>query len=105
MASLSNLPFWRTDYRIDDDLLEYIFETSNRKVDMAILEPVLTKAKEALGISNLPSPTARSEEKGKKHNTESSRTYSIPIAEQLVTFVDRFLHDQSQSIESATEVV
>jgi len=81
----------------DDDLLEYILETFDYNFDLASVKPVLTKAKVALGISDVSSHRSK-----KKKNTESRATYSMSVAEQLVTTAEKLLRDdQSQSIGSA----
>lgn len=78
-------------------MLEYIHESFDYEVDLGSLEQVLTKAKVALGVSDLHSHRSK-----KKKNTESRATYSMSVAEQLVTTVEKLLRDdQSQSIGSA----
>ena len=80
----------------DDDMLEYIHGSFDYNIDLVVLEQVLTKAKVALGVSDVHSHRSK-----KKKNTESRATYSMSVAEQLVTTVERLLRDdQSQSIGS-----
>jgi len=78
-------------------MLEYIRELFDSTIDTDSLAQVLTKAKVALGVSDVPSHRSK-----KKKNTESRAGFTMSAAEQLVTHVERSLRDdQSRSIASA----
>jgi len=78
-------------------MLEYIRESFDSTIDTGSLAQVLTKAKVALGGSDVPSHMSK-----KKKNTETRARYSMSVAEQLVTTVERSLRDdRSQPNASA----
>lgn len=84
MASLSSFSIWRTDYRSDKELIEYISEVSDIPVDIATVQQGLIQAKKQLGFSDHSS-------RSKKKNTEAG--YSMSVAEQLVVFTEKLLQD------------
>ena len=96
MASLSSFSVWRTDYRSDEELIEYISEISDVPVDIAAITRCLLKAKKQLGISDHSS-------RSKKKNTEVG--YSMSIAEQLVVFTEKLLQDDRSTSAGTAHVL
>jgi hypothetical protein len=89
MASLSSFSIWRTDYRSDEELIDYISEYSD-SVDIATIQQGLVKAKKQLGI---PDQSSKSKKKKDTEANRSSAGYSMSVAEQLVVSIEKYLQD------------
>jgi hypothetical protein len=99
MASSLRLYRRRTDYRSDEELIEYLSEAFDIR-DTTVLGATLAEAKQVAGIgltNDSPSSVSSSSSRKKKkkyaepHTSLDSTPYSMSVAKQLVMNVDRVL--------------